>query len=102
MLRDRHHLATDGIAMVVLAVQEQDGGLAAEPEVVFRGFAGGNDLEELTERSRVRLVESLRSIDRQQMTDATILKNHVHDTLGRFLYRETRRRPMIIPVVVEV
>jgi ribonuclease J len=102
ILRDRHHLATDGIAMVVLVVQEQDGVLAAEPELVFRGFAAAEDLDELSERARRQLVEAIHSHEAQQITDVSILKAHVHDTLQRFLYRETRRRPMIMPVIVEV
>jgi ribonuclease J len=76
--------------------------LAAEPELVFRGFAAAEDIDDLSERARKRLVEALHSDEAQQITDVSILKAHVHDTLQRFLYRETRRRPMIMPVIVEV
>ena len=102
VLRDRTHLSNDGIVIAVVAIRAQDGALAGDPELAFRGFVHRGDLDELADLARARLVESLHSDEMQHITDVTILKAHVHDVLQRVLYRETRRRPMVMPVVVEV
>ena len=102
VLRDRHHLSTDGIVIAVVTVRTQDAALATEPEVLFRGFVHSGDMEELAQEARARVVAALHADEVQHVTDSSILKAHVHDTLQRFLYKETRRRPMVMPVIVEV
>ncbi len=102
VLRDRQHLATDGLVMVVVARSMQDGKIVGEPEVVFRGFAHAGDMDELTEEAKKRVVEALSGGEMQQMTDMTLLKNRVHDVLQKYLHKEVGRRPMVLPVIVEV
>jgi ribonuclease J len=102
VLRDRHHLANDGMALVVVAVSEQDGRVAAGPEIVFRGFVHSGDLTHLAEQLKMEVVEALRSDELRHITDPTVLKLHVHDLVQRSIYKETRRRPMVLPVVVDV
>jgi ribonuclease J len=102
VLRDRTHLSNDGIVIAVVAIRAQDGALAGDPELAFRGFAHTGDLDELAEIARAELMTSLHSDEMQHITDVSIWKSHVHDVLQRVLYRETRRRPMVMPVVVEV
>ncbi|MCL5735377.1 MAG: ribonuclease J [Actinobacteria bacterium] len=102
VLRDRQHLATDGLVMVVVARSLQNGKIVGEPEVVFRGFAHSGDLEELSEEAKRRVIETLETVEMAQMTDATLLKNHLHDVLQKYLHKEAGRRPMVLPVVVEV
>jgi ribonuclease J len=102
VLRDRQHLATDGLVMVVLARSTQNGRIVGEPEVVFRGFAHAGDLDELTEEAKKRVVDSLGTVEMRQMTDVNLVKNHVHDVLQKFLHKKAGRRPMVLPVIVEV
>ncbi len=102
VLRDRQHLATDGLVMVVLARSTQDGKIVGEPEVVFRGFAHAGDMYELTEEAKRRVVDSMSQGDAQQMTDLGLLKTRVHDVLQKYLHKELGRRPMVLPVIVEV
>ena len=102
VLRDRSHLSTDGIVIVVVPVRAQDGALIGIPEVVFRGVAHSGDLEELADATRATLVHALHSDELLQTTDVSILKNHVHDVVQKYLYKETRRRPLVLPVIVEV
>jgi len=102
VLRDRHHLSTDGIVIVVVTVRTQDAALVTEPEVLFRGFVHSGDMDELAQEARARVVAALHADEVQQVTDSSILKAHVHDTLQRFLHKETHRRPMVMPVIVEV
>jgi len=102
VLRDRQHLASDGLVMVVIARSAQDGSIVAEPEVVFRGFAHAGEMEELSEAARKLVMESLSSEEMLQVSDVGLVKNRVHDVLQKFLRKETGRRPMVLPVIVEV
>ncbi|MCZ7661912.1 MAG: ribonuclease J [Thermoleophilia bacterium] len=102
VLRDRHHLATDGIIIVVVTVRSQDGAVVVEPEIAFKGFVHAGDLDELADDAKARVLESLHSDEVQKITDTSILQQHVHDVLQRFIYKNTRRRPMVVPVIVEV
>ena len=102
VLRDRTHLSTDGIVIAVVTMNAQDGSLSDVPELVFRGFVHSGDMEELAQEARSELIETLHQDELQHTTDIAILKMHIHDFLARFLYRKTRRRPLVLPVVVEV
>ncbi|MBN1628766.1 MAG: ribonuclease J, partial [Thermoleophilia bacterium] len=102
ILRDRRHMASDGLVMVVVVRSAQDGKVVGEPEVVFRGLAHSGELDELSEQSRRLVVETLASEDMLQVTDLGLVKNRVHDVLQKFLRKTAGRRPMVLPVIVEV
>jgi ribonuclease J len=102
VLRDRQHLASDGLVMVVVARSAQDGKMVGEPEVVFRGIAHAGGLEELAEKAKLLVTECLSSEEMQQVNDPNLVKNRVHDVLQKYLRKEAGRRPMILPVIVEV
>jgi ribonuclease J len=97
VLRDRQHLASDGLVMVVVVRSSQDGRVIGEPEVVFRGFAHAGELDSLTEAAKKLVVESLGTEEMQQVTDLGLLKNRVHDVLQKFLRKEAGRRPWFCP-----
>ncbi len=102
ILRDRQHLASDGLVMVVVVRSAQDGRIVGEPEVVFRGIAHAGDLDELTGEAKRLVVELLSGDDMRRVTDLGLVKNRVHDVLQKFLRKEAGRRPMVLPVIVEV
>jgi ribonuclease J len=102
VLRDRQHLSTDGLVMVVVARSSQDGEIVGEPEVVFRGFAHPGDLDTLTEEAKRLVRETLGTGELSHVGDAALVKNHVHDALQKYLHKEAGRRPMVLPVIVEV
>jgi ribonuclease J len=102
VLRDRKHLATDGLVIVVVARSAQDGKMVGEPEVVFRGFVHAGDLEELAEEAKGRVVAELQGDETCQSADLVWIKNRIHDVVQKFLHRQAGRRPMVLPVVVEV
>ena len=102
ILRDRQHLASDGLVMVVAARSAQDGKMVGEPEVVFRGIAHAGGLDELAEDAKRLVSECLSSQEMQQVNDPGLVKNRVHDVLQKYLRKEANRRPMILPVIVEV
>jgi ribonuclease J len=100
-LRDRRRLAEDGVVIVVATLAGSDGGgLTAPPELIVRGFGEGAEslLDELRGEAQ-RVLEELLTDD---ITEIKLLQEHVHDALGGVVYDRTRRRPMILPVLVEV
>ncbi len=101
-LRDRRMLSADGIFIVVATVSEQDGRSVAEPEIIFRGVPSPDDAEDLIEDLRAEVVESLGRSAKDGVTEITLLQSHLHDDLAEFVYRRLKRRPMVLPVVVEV
>ena len=102
VLRDRQHLASDGLVIVVVTLSAQDGKILADPEVVFRGFAHAGDLDKLAEEAKRKVVEALGAASLEQVMDRALLKGHVHDVVQKFLKKQAGRRPMVLPVLVEV
>ncbi len=100
ILRDRHHLANDGMVVVILAVEKNTGRLVGEPEVVSRGFVDIEESEELLRRTRQKVVAALEGAD--HVAEWNVENAKVKDAVAKFLYDETRRRPMVLPVTVEV
>jgi ribonuclease J len=101
VLRDRKVLSQDGILMAVLTVDKETGQPIAGPDIVSRGFVYMRDAEELLESARVRVLESFNGLN-GHASDWSFVKDKIKYTLSEFLYEKTHRRPMIIPVVVEV
>src|SRR6476660_8778994 len=95
-LRDRRHLSEDGVLIVVATVS--NGGVSA-PELISRGFAAS---EELLSEMRQEAHDIVRELLADDMTEIKLLQEHLHDGIGQLIYDRTRRRPMILPVVVEV
>jgi ribonuclease J len=102
VLRDRQHLASDGLVIIVVARSAQDGQIVGDLELVFRGFVHAGDMNELTEKAKQRVMEALRGVEMTQASDISVVKTKVHDVLQKFLHKEAGRRPMVLPVVVEV
>ena len=99
-LRDRRHLSEDGVLIVVVTLGSQNGRrAAAAPEVIARGFAEPGPLFDEAREEVERTVEQLLANDRSELK---LLQEHVHDAVGQLVYDRTGRRPMILPVVVEV
>ena len=102
VLRDRKVLSQDGILMVVLTVDKETGQPLAGPDIVSRGFVYMRDSEALLESARERVFAALSSLDKHGGSDWSFIKDKIKHTLGEFLYEKTHRRPMILPVVMEV
>jgi ribonuclease J len=98
-LRDRRHLAEDGVLIVVVTIATQNGHEIAAPEVIARGFAGP---DEVLDEARDEAEEVLRACLDGQVSELKLLQEHVHDAIGRLIHDRTGRRPMILPVVLEV
>ncbi len=99
-LRDRRRLSEDGILIVVATIAPEDGGLTAPPELIARGF--GEQAEPLLEELREEANRVLRDLLGDDVTEIKLLQEHLHEALGKVVYDRTRRRPMVLPVIVEV
>jgi ribonuclease J len=95
-LRDRRHLSEDGVLIVVTTLSD---GTATPPEVISRGFA---ESEELLSEMRSEAYEIVRELLEEDIREIKLLQEHIHDGIGQLVYDRTRRRPMILPVVIEV
>jgi ribonuclease J len=101
VLRTRKMLSRDGIVVVILAVNKQDGKLVSPPDIVSRGFMDPQDFESLAGESRDILVKAL-DHSGNRLTEWSFINTKVRDTLDKFYYDRTKRRPMILPFMVKV
>ena len=102
VLRDRKHLADEGMIVVIMNVSEQDGSLVAPPEIITRGFVYLKESDDLMEEMKRVVYESLMSCENQRITDWSSIKGKVKGNLSGYLYKTTKRNPMILPVIIEV
>jgi ribonuclease J len=100
VLRDRAHLAGDGVIVAIVAIDKHTGKPIGRPDVVSRGFIENEMSDGLMERAKDVVVQSLQAD--AHVADRADFNKRVHDALSRFLYDETHRRPMVLPVSVEV
>jgi ribonuclease J len=102
-LRDRRTLSADGVFIVVVTLSAEEGDSVAEPEVIFRGVPFLEDADEgMLEDLRETVEDSLDRLAKDGVTEPVLLQQDLHDDIAAFVYDRLRRRPMILPVVVEV
>ena len=102
VLRDRQHLAEDGIIIVVLTLESGSGQVLAGPDIVSRGFVYVRGAESLMEDAKHLLEDKMQYCMDKGITDWGKIKNEIKDSLGDFVWKETKRRPMIMPIIMEV
>ena len=102
VLRDRHRLAEDGMIVVVLPYSSHDHRLISEPEIITRGFIYVKEAEALMEELKRVVLESVDACEAQKITDWSTIKSKVKSNLSGYLYKTTRRSPMILPVITEI
>lgn len=100
ILRDRAHLSTDGVVVVIVAVDKQTGALERPAEVLARGFVDLEEREDLAERTREVVAKALAGAE--HYAEFGDINTRIRDAVSKFLYDETRRRPMVLTVTVEV
>jgi len=102
VLRDRRNLAEEGLVVVIVTVDATTGEVVTGPEIVTRGWVYAPEAEELLEEAKAAVLASLQEAADEGATDFETLRRHCRRSLGRFISERTRRRPAIIPVVMEV
>jgi ribonuclease J len=101
-LRDRRMLSADGIFIVVATISEQEGRPVAPPEIIFRGVPFVDESDGFVEELRDAVDASLERSAEEEIREIDLLQDHLHDDVAEFVYERLRRRPMVLPVVVEV
>ena len=102
VLRDRRHLAQDGMIVVVLSMSGEDGALVSGPDIITRGFVYVKESEGLMEELRQVAMEAIQGVDTRYATDWSAIKGAIKGDLSNYLYKKTKRSPMILPVIMEV
>ncbi len=102
VLRDRKHLAEDGMIVVVISVSADDGGILSGPDIITRGFIYVKESEGLMEELRTVAMEALEKSQRANHWDWNAIKGDIRDELSGYLFKKTHRNPMILPVIMEV
>ncbi len=102
VLRDRRHLAQDGMIVVVLSMSGEDGALVSGPDIITRGFVYVKESEGLMEELRQVALDALDNIGNRYTTDWSAIKGAIKGDLSNYLYKKTKRSPMILPVIMEV
>jgi ribonuclease J len=101
VLRDRRALANDGMFMVVVTVDKQTGNVIGRPEIITRGFVHLNEQDPVIDGAAARVLEAVQNPG-DHISEIALLKSQIKDGVSRYLYEQTKRRPMVFPVVVEV
>jgi len=102
VLRDRKQLSQDGIFIITLTIDKASGTIVAGPDVVSRGFVYVKESEKLMEDAKEKIKEVLAKAEPERIKDWTNIKSTIRDTLSRFLYEKTKRKPMIMPIISEM
>lgn len=102
VLRDRQHLAQDGIIIVAMTLESRSGYVLAGPDIISRGFVYVRNSEELMKRAQELLYNTMARLQSQRINDWNRIKNEIKEDLSDFVWKETKRNPMIIPIIMEV
>lgn len=102
VLRDRRQLSQDGILLVVVTMNKQTHRVVAGPDIVSRGFVYVRESEALMDEATARVQQALDRCEDEKVKEWAAIKSNVRDALGRYLFEKTRRRPMILPIIMEV
>jgi ribonuclease J len=102
VLRDRKHLSQDGILTVVVTIEKESGSAIAGPDIISRGFVYVRESENLMEEARLIVRDVLKECEEKHITEWSTIKSNIKESLRIFLYEKTKRRPMILPIIMEI
>ena len=102
VLRDRKHLSEDGILIVVLTLSKADGTILAGPDIVSRGFVYIREAEQLLEEINRTVVVAVEKLNEKNINGWSVYKQTIKDSIGTYLFQKIKRRPMILPIIIEV
>lgn len=102
VLRDRRLLSKDGIFIVVVTLNKQNGEILSGPDIISRGFVYVRESEELLVEANALVLQTLKKCSKENVSEWSSLKSNIRDVLSKFLFDKTKRRPMILPIIMEV
>ena len=102
VLRDRRLLAQDGVVICVVTIDAQNGEILAGPDLITRGFVFEEESRDLLDDAADRVMDALEELEAEKVVDWGAIKKSIRRSLGQFVWEHTRRRPMILPIIMEV
>ncbi len=102
VLRDRKHLSSDGLMVVVVTISKESGLVIAGPDIISRGFVYVRESEDLMDEARLVIKEALNRCEERKTTEWSTIKSYIKDSLKQFIYEKTKRNPMILPIIMEI
>ena len=102
VLRDRQHLAQDGIVIIVTTISAENGKILAGPDIITRGFVYARESEELIKQTAEKIKEELKKYEMENVTEWSVLKNSIKEISSKYLYEQTKRNPIILPIIMEI
>lgn len=102
VLRDRKHLSQDGILTVVVTIEKESASVIAGPDIISRGFVYVRESEDLMEQARIIVRDVLKECEEKHITEWATIKSNIKEALRSFLYEKTKRKPMILPIIMEI
>ena len=102
VLRDRRHLSEDGLMVVVVTMEKESGAILAGPDIISRGFVYVRESEDLMDGAKKAVEEALYNCEFKGYSGWSYIKNLIKDSLKDYVWQETKRSPMILPIIMEV
>jgi len=102
VIRDRQHLSEDGVVVTIIAIDKHTGAMESTPEIVSRGFLQADDGHEVIEGARAVVLRTVEQSNAEEKTDWGVIKEKIRVDLKRYLNKQTSKRPLILPVILEV
>lgn len=102
VLRDRRVMAEDGMIVIIATIDSRTGDIIGNPDIISRGFVYMKENKELIEKTRMKVKGMVKSVDTRTAAEDDFLKNRIRNDIGQFLFGQTKRRPMVLPVVIRV
>jgi ribonuclease J len=102
VLRDRQHLSEEGMVVVIVQIEKKTGRLVGSPDIISRGFVLMKEQRELIKSTREQVKKAIIDKDKKSAADPKYIRDQIRDSIGKFLFKKTERRPMVLPVIIEV
>ena len=102
VLRDRQTLAENGVLVVVVVMEKQTGKFISGPDIVTRGFVYVRESEHILEEAKKRAAAELEAIEEREITEWSLIKSRLKNVLADYFYEATARRPIILPIIIEI
>jgi len=102
VVRDRRHLSEDGIVLPILAINKATGKMESQPEIITRGFISVDEDDSLISEARARVLRTIDESSVEERTDWAVIKEKIRTDLRRFLFKQTAKRPLVLPVILEI
>ena len=102
MLRDRKQLSEDGMLVIVLTINKTEGKMVSEPDTISRGFVYARDSEELIGNVNRLVKTTVNELQEENIHQWKVMKRNIKKSVGQYLFAQTKRKPMILPIIIEI